>query len=368
MTDPRSAIAYFVSMGWTVPQSCGIVANLVAESNLNPAAVGDGGKAFGIAQWHGDRQALFQAYIGKDIHGSTVEDQLAFVHIELGHSERAAGDALATSANAAAAGSTVSRLYERPADKEGEATKRAALAEQLFQQYGGTVAGTPPGLASPVAVPAVPSTTGAPMGALLGIFGPILAGLIPQIKPLLDPQSEVAKRNVGLAEIIINTITQAAGQPNLQAAVEAMQADPAVKKTVQEAVVTHPEIMATLQITEIGGGVDKARSDDLKAAQSDVPFWKNSAVFWISVLLLPMIYWYVGGSIVGGIAIPAEWPWYAQFPLKLFGVAWDDGAKVGLANLVVGLVLGGICGVFYGVSVTQAKQTAQTQQAAADKS
>lgn len=202
---------------------------------------------------------------------------------------------------------------------------------------------------------------------LLQAFGPILSSLIPQISSLFKPGSEVAQRNTAIAETVLKTITSAAGTDSLEQAVTAMQADAAVKAKVQEAVVTHPDIMATLQITEIGGGVQAARDADLKAAQADVPFYKNSAVFWISVLLLPMIYWYVGGSIVGGIGVPEDWPWYAQLPLKLFGTQWDDGAKVGLANLVVGLVLGGICGVFYGVSVTQAKQTAQTQQAAETK-
>lgn len=367
MTDPRAAIAYFVRMGWTPQQAAGIVANLISESNLNPAAFGDGGQAYGIAQWHPDRQANFAAYIGKDIHGSSLEDQLAFVHIELGHSEKVAGTALAACTTAAEAGACVSQRYERPADKEGEATKRAALAEKLFQQYGGSVAGGQLGVATPAAPVAVP-TTGAPMGAvaLFQIFGPILTSLIPQLKTFFDPQSEVAKRNVGLAETVLTAITSAAGTDSLEKAVTAMQADPAVKAAVQQAVVTHPEIMPMLQITEIGGGVQAAREADLKAAQAETPFWKNSAVFWISVLLLPMIYWYVGGSIVGGIEIPSTWPWYAQLPLKMFGVAWDDGAKVGLANLVVGLVLGGIVGVYFGVSVTQAKQTALTQ-ASADK-
>ena len=44
----------------------------------------------------------------------------------------------------------------------------------------------------------------------------------------------------------------------------------------------------------------------------------------------------------------------------MFGTAWDAGAKVGLANLVVGMILGGVVGVYFGVSVTQAKQQQAT--------
>jgi hypothetical protein len=129
------ALRYFISMGWQAHQSAGIVANLWSESKLDPNAVGDGGLARGVGQWHADRQANFSALIGKPIQGSSLEDQLAFVHAELRGSEKAAGDALALATDPNYAGSVVSRFYERPADHTGEAAKRGALAEQIYQQY-----------------------------------------------------------------------------------------------------------------------------------------------------------------------------------------------------------------------------------------
>lgn len=250
-----------------------------------------------------------------------------------------------------------------------------ARAAQVFTQYGGTLSTVPPAVAgSPPALPTMPSAPpGAPIqgkpmpiAALIAAFGPLISSLIPQVSSIFNPTTDVAKRNTALAETVIGAITNAAGQPNLQAALEQMQADPEVKAKVVQAVVTHPDVLPALQITEIGGGVAAARTADAQQVQSDKPFWKASAVFWVSILLIPMVLWYVGSSIVGGVEIPADWPWYAQIPLKLFGKAWDDGARVGLANLVVGMILGGICGVYFGVSVTQAKQAATTQ-AAADK-
>lgn len=127
----QQAISYFISMGWTPAQAAGIVANLHAESGLRPDAVGDGGKAYGIAQWHPDRQQNFAAIIGKSIVGSSLEEQLAFVHAELNGTERVAGDALRACITAAEAGACVSKMYERPADREGEAAKRAALATRF---------------------------------------------------------------------------------------------------------------------------------------------------------------------------------------------------------------------------------------------
>jgi hypothetical protein len=142
-----------------------------------------------------------------------------------------------------------------------------------------------------------------------------------------------------------------------------MQADPAVRETVKAAVLAEPSIAPMLTV-EIGGGIAGAREADKAQQASDKPFYKTSAVFWISMVLLPTVYWYVGSSVVGGVEIPADWPWYAQLPLKMFGAAWDSGARVGLANLIVGLVLGGICGVYYGISVTQGKQQTTSKEQA----
>jgi hypothetical protein len=48
--------------------------------------------------------------------------------------------------------------------------------------------------------------------------------------------------------------------------------------------------------------------------------------------------------------------------LGMFGGGWTGEARSGGFNLVVGLILGGICGVYYGVSVTQGKTATTNQQ------
>lgn len=128
-----AAISYFQSKGWTREQAVGIVANLVKESNLNTGAIGDGGQAYGLAQWHPNRQADFAQFSGKSIRGSSFEDQLAFVHHELtAGKERGAGTALRGARSAADAARIVSEQYERPQDAQGDAARRAALAMQMM--------------------------------------------------------------------------------------------------------------------------------------------------------------------------------------------------------------------------------------------
>lgn len=125
----QAAMAYFQAQGWSREQAAGLAANIKRESAFNAGAVGDNGKAYGIAQWHPDRQAEFQKKFGKPIQGSTLEEQMAFMHYELTQgNERAAGAKLRGTSSAAEAAAAVSMHYERPADSAGEAAKRGQLA------------------------------------------------------------------------------------------------------------------------------------------------------------------------------------------------------------------------------------------------
>jgi len=120
--------------GWSREQATGIVANLQAESRGDAGAVGDNGRAYGLGQWHPDRQARFKAWAGKDIRNSSHAEQLAFINYELRTSERGAGAALAGTQDAGSAARVFSRLYERPAGDQGEL--RAAIAQALVKAPG----------------------------------------------------------------------------------------------------------------------------------------------------------------------------------------------------------------------------------------
>jgi hypothetical protein len=133
----RAAVASFMKMGWSKEQASGLVANLWRESLLNPNAVGDNGHAYGIGQWHEDRQEAFKKLFGADIRKSTLEQQLQFANYELTQgNEQSAGRRLRGATNALDAGAIISRYYERPADAEGEAQRRARGAADLYASLG----------------------------------------------------------------------------------------------------------------------------------------------------------------------------------------------------------------------------------------
>ncbi|SPB14882.1 phage tail protein [Caballeronia novacaledonica] len=70
-------------MGWLREQAAGLAANLNIESGLRPDITGDNGAAYGIGQWHPDRQGEFKRVFGHEIRGSTLEEQLQFENHEL---------------------------------------------------------------------------------------------------------------------------------------------------------------------------------------------------------------------------------------------------------------------------------------------
>ncbi len=174
-------VAAYQAMGWSREQATGIVANTVAESGGRTGAIGDGGKAYGLHQWHPDRQANFRKVFGHDIRDSTRDEQRRFTDWELRNTERAAGEALRRAGSPGEAARVFSTLYERPKYTGLEAAKRSMLATELYR---------PPG--APLPPPAVPS--GAPAAA---------AASVSSLPPFQIPGMSTSETNIGT--IVVNT-------------------------------------------------------------------------------------------------------------------------------------------------------------------
>lgn len=256
----QQAVAYFVHQNWTLAQACGVTANLQLESGLNQNAVGDGGAADGLAQWHPDRQAHFQGLFGKRIQDATFEEELAFVHAELVHDgwEKRAGDALAKCETPEEAAEVICRQYERPADKDGESRKRAALARQIFNEISGQVA--------PQVVEAPQPQGEQKMGALLpGLLMSLVSGFtnpaVAQSAASLLVKGDGPKSTA--AETLLTTLLSSiAGAAGVTTA--AMKADDRVAIQAVAAVQSDAEKLAV---------VEKAAADHLNAI---APFVKMS--------------------------------------------------------------------------------------------
>ncbi len=118
---------YFLQQGYTPDQVAGLLANMADESGFNPATIGDHGQAYGLFQWHPDRQREFRLMFGHDIQHSTLREQLEFAQWELTHTEKAAGDKLRAARTPFAAGVAVAG-YLRPAGGSNTAIYRGNQA------------------------------------------------------------------------------------------------------------------------------------------------------------------------------------------------------------------------------------------------
>lgn len=128
-------IDHFTGLGWSKEQAAGIAANLYAESGFNHKVEGDYNKktgkydAYGLAQWHGDRQAEFKKKYNKDIRDASRAEQLDFIHYELTQgNEQDAGRRLRQAQSAGDSAQILTKYYERPADTVGEMRKRSGVA------------------------------------------------------------------------------------------------------------------------------------------------------------------------------------------------------------------------------------------------
>lgn len=160
-----AVVDFFMAKGWTREQAEGIAANLEQESGFKADAEGDGGQAYGLAQWHPDRQAEFAKKYGKDIRKSTGAEQLEFINHELTRgNEQSAGNSLKTATNAYDAAAIVSRQYERPGvddmAKDREAASRADRADSYRSRTAPTDRRAPPSAydANSVVAPAASPT------------------------------------------------------------------------------------------------------------------------------------------------------------------------------------------------------------------
>lgn len=133
-----------------------IMRRLFEESGLNPNKYGHGreakgmpGEAYGIAQWHPDRQRMFKMIMGHDIHGSSLDEQEQFVNWELMHGDvgaRRAEREMAKTQNEEEKYKIFTKYFERPKGAENivinvnsNATDNHEVANLVKQHFQGII-------------------------------------------------------------------------------------------------------------------------------------------------------------------------------------------------------------------------------------
>ncbi len=129
------AFEYYQGKGIAPHIAAGIVGNLIQESQLNPNAKGDGGRATGIAQWHPDRFEALKTWAGRR-NPYELNTQLDYILHEA--NQRGDMDRLQQTKNSSEAAFTFAKYYERPKNIE---PVRMGYAQRLYpnQQMGGSL-------------------------------------------------------------------------------------------------------------------------------------------------------------------------------------------------------------------------------------
>lgn len=208
-SNSANVMQKLIGMGWTPEQAAGIAGSLKQESGLDPAARNKTSGAYGIGQWLGSRVQDFKNFTGKDLVGSSLDDQLKFQQFELTKGkEKSAGDRLRGATSAADAARIHSQYYERPGDAEANIAQRQANAAAFLQQQQSTSAmsavNTPTGARAAAPVRGGSTSTSS---AETNINGPITIhtaatdadGIAKDFAARIRNYSFVSQANTGLA-------------------------------------------------------------------------------------------------------------------------------------------------------------------------
>lgn len=160
---------------------------------------------------------------------------------------------------------------------------------------------------------------------------PMLIENIPSLIRLFG-KGEQSKANAATAEKVVEIVKTATGSTSIEEAVGKVTGDRAARLAADEAVQA-----AFYQLSEAGGGgIEGAREFNLAAASDATPFWKMPA-FWVTMAVLPLLYYTVHLVLTGT------------------AVAFSGELKAAIASSVVTGVLGGVLGFWLGSSFTTSK-------------
>jgi lysozyme len=167
-----------------------------------------------------------------------------------------------------------------------------------------------------------------PVLPVLGALLPTIIGMIPQLTKVFTDGTSVTDRNIVVAQKVGELIVDATNSTNLQQAVETMQKDP---EALQAATAAVQSQMYDL-VEAGGGGIAGARQF---AASADSKFFYSPA-FWVTVLLMPLLY----GTV--WIALTNE-------------SGFSNEVRAAIASAVVTGILGAVVGFWLGSSFTTSK-------------
>lgn len=135
-------------------------------------------------------------------------------------------------------------------------------------------------------------------------MGPFIAAAIPALMKFapelvrLFGKGEQSEKNAVLVEKVVEIAKAVTGEPTAEGAVKAIEESPEMANTFRQAVAS-----GWYELTEVGGGIEAARSADFNAQSQGKP-WRSPALL-ISAVLLALA-WRVVEIVLSDMALPPE--------------------------------------------------------------
>lgn len=200
-----------------------------------------------------------------------------------------------------------------PGDVYGQGGLSMEKAKEVYTQHGGSFADKEK-----------------PVTPIVAAVLPDIISAIPRLLKKFGSGSDVSDRNIGAAEVIVDTVVKATNAVNAQDAAEKVKADPEMARKAAEAIDA-----AWWKLEEAGGGgLEGARKADLEMTTLKA-FWYSPS-FWMGVFLLPLVYLFVLSLI--GVVGKAE---------------WEPAVRAALAGAITGSIVGGLVGYYYGQTTSR---------------
>ncbi|MBI3157580.1 MAG: glycoside hydrolase family protein [Burkholderiales bacterium] len=219
-----------------------------------------------------------------------------------------------------------------PGSPYGQPVKTMEQVREVYRSFGGVE--RPDGTAAPVesrdvSSAPLPQPKEADVSPFVTAALPSLVELLPKLGRIFSSGSKTAERNVAAAEVVAETVIAATGARNIQEAVEAVRADPALRQAAEQAIDAR-----WYELTEAGGGgIEGARKADAAArAAGDM---LHSPSFWVALLLIPLVYM-VLVSVLFGI-----------------GPEWPADVRAAIATAIVSMVVGAVSGYYFGQTTSR---------------
>lgn len=228
-----------------------------------------------------------------------------------------------------------------PGSPYGQPTRTLDSCKVIFERAGGKItqsAGTTPQApsshdSSPVPAPTAPITER--LKTMIPPFViPVLATVIEALPTLMRAfkgDSKVVERNSKAVEIVGETIKRVTGESSVLAAAEKVLSDPTVAQQADKA---FQDIY--FDLVEVGGGIEAARKMDAEFRARGDSVWKSPS-FVIALLLIPLVY-------VGMVSASLKLPIFPDWPFEI---------RVAIVSSVIGMVLGGIVGYYFGMMTSR---------------